>query len=89
MYTTDRTAVPATGGTGTYGAYPYLCGTNTGYHCKLVIFRVSQKTSILRSELSKPQPNPNTMVGFDTKMTVQTPPPTTQAFQALLDELES
>ena len=31
----------------------------------------------------------NTTVGFDTKMTVQTPPPTTQTFQALLDELES
>ena len=29
----------------------------------------------------------NTMVGFDTKMTVQTPP--TETFQALLDELES
>jgi len=35
MYTTDRTAVPATGATGTYGAYPYLCGTNTGYHSYL------------------------------------------------------
>jgi len=32
MHTTDRTAVPAVGTTGTYGAYPYICGTNTGYH---------------------------------------------------------
>ena len=41
--------------------------------------------------LSKPQPNLNTMVGFDMKMTLQTPPPTTttETFQALLDELES
>ena len=43
--------------------------------------------------LSKPQPQHNTMVGFDTKMTVQTPPThpptTTETFQALLDELES
>ena len=38
--------------------------------------------------LSKPQPNLNTKVGFDMKMTLQTPPPT-QTFQALLDELES
>jgi len=35
MATTDRTAVPATGAAGTYGAYPYLCGTNTGYHSYL------------------------------------------------------
>jgi len=33
--TTDRTTVPATGTTGTYGDYPYLCGTNTGYHSYL------------------------------------------------------
>ena len=43
--------------------------------------------------LSKPQPNLNTMVGFDMKMTLQTPPhpppTTTETFQALLDELES
>ena len=41
--------------------------------------------------LSKPQPNLNTMVGFDMKMTLQTPPthPTTETFQALQDELES
>ena len=39
--------------------------------------------------LSKPQPQPNlnTTVGFDTKMTLQTPP--TETFQALLDDLES
>ena len=45
--------------------------------------------------LSKPQPQPNlnTTVGFDTKMTLQTPPhpshPTTETFQSLLDDLES
>ena len=39
--------------------------------------------------LSKPQPNLNTTVGFDMKMTLHTPPTTTQTFQALLDELES
>ena len=42
--------------------------------------------------LSKPQPNLNTTVGFDMKMTLQTPPtthPPTETFQALLDELES
>lgn len=33
--TTDRTTVPATGATGTYGDYPYICGTNTGYHSYL------------------------------------------------------
>ena len=46
-----------------------------------------------RDVLSKPQPNLNTTVGFDMKMTLQTPthppPPTTETFQALLDELES
>jgi len=35
MTTTDRTAVPATGAIGTYGHYPYICGTNTGYHSYL------------------------------------------------------
>ena len=42
--------------------------------------------------LSKPQPNLNSTVGFDMKMTLQTPPPThppTETFQALLDKLES
>jgi len=32
IQTTDRTSTPALGATGTYGHYPYLCGTNTGYH---------------------------------------------------------
>ena len=52
---------------------------------------------IFRHVVKTPTPTPtqhNTMVGFDTKMTVQTtPPPThpppTQTFWALLDELES
>jgi hypothetical protein len=35
MTTTDRTNVPTTGATGTYGQYPYICGTNTGYHSYL------------------------------------------------------
>jgi len=30
--TTGQTVVPGTGTTGTYGNYPQLCGTNTGYH---------------------------------------------------------
>jgi len=32
MTTTDRTSTPTIGAIGTYGHYPYLCGTNTGYH---------------------------------------------------------
>ena len=36
-----------------------------------------------------PSTQHNTTVGFDMKMTVQTTPPPTQTFQALLDELES
>jgi len=47
MYTTDRTAVPATGATGTYGAYPYLCGTNTGYHSYLDLSCTSTDTATL------------------------------------------
>ena len=42
--------------------------------------------------LSKPQPQHNTTVGFDMKMTVQTTPPPhhpTETFQPLLDQLES
>ena len=46
-------------------------------------------SDIPQTFLSKPQPNLNTTVRFDMKMTLQTPPPTTQTFQALLDELES
>ena len=34
--TTGQTVVPGTGTTGTYGNYPQLCGTNTGYHCTLL-----------------------------------------------------
>ena len=34
MTTTDRTSTPATGAAATYGQYPYICGTNTGYHCQ-------------------------------------------------------
>jgi len=47
MYTTDRTAVPATGATGTYGAYPYLCGTNTGYHSYLDLSCTSTDSATL------------------------------------------
>ena len=39
--------------------------------------------------LSKPQPQHNTTVGFDMKMTVQTAPPPTETFQPLLDQIES
>ena len=31
LATTAQTVVPTTT---TYGQYPYLCGTNTGYHCE-------------------------------------------------------
>ena len=30
LATTAQTVVPTAT---TYGQYPYLCGTNTGYHC--------------------------------------------------------
>jgi len=35
MTTTDRTSTPTTGASATYGQYPYICGTNTGYHSYL------------------------------------------------------
>lgn len=35
MTTTDRTSTPTTGAAATYGQYPYICGTNTGYHSYL------------------------------------------------------
>jgi len=35
LTTTAQTTAPATGALGTYGDYPYLCGTNTGYHSYL------------------------------------------------------
>ena len=43
----------------------------------------------IKQLLSKPQPQHNTTVGFDMKMTVQTTPPPTETFQPLLDQLES
>ena len=56
---------------------------------KIKEFTMLRNTS--SNKLSKPQPNVNTTVGFDMKMTLQTPPhpPPTETFQALLDELES
>ena len=45
----------------------------------------------IQIKLSKLQPQHNSTVGFDMKMTVQTPPhpPPTETFQPLLDQLES
>ena len=37
LATSGGTTVPTTGTTATYGVYPMLCGTNTGYHCKISI----------------------------------------------------
>jgi len=47
MTTTDRTSTPATGGTGTYGDYPYICGTNTGYHSYLDLSCTSTDSATL------------------------------------------
>jgi len=47
MTTTDRTNVPATGATATYGHYPYLCGTNTGYHSYLDLSCTSTDSATL------------------------------------------
>ena len=62
----------------------------------ILVLRNLNFTNIEILKLSKPQPNPNlnTTVGLTMKMTLQTPPPTThppttETFQALLDELES
>eukprot|EP00090_Calanus_glacialis_P002293 TRINITY_DN1170_c0_g1_i1.p1 TRINITY_DN1170_c0_g1~~TRINITY_DN1170_c0_g1_i1.p1 ORF type:complete len:249 (-),score=15.37 TRINITY_DN1170_c0_g1_i1:666-1370(-) len=35
LKTTAQTTTPTIGTTGTHGDYPYLCGTNTGYHSYL------------------------------------------------------
>ena len=32
--TTAQADIPTTGGTGQFGNYPYLCGSNSGLHCK-------------------------------------------------------
>jgi len=50
MVTTDRTSVPTTaaaGAQGTYGYYPYLCGTNTGYHSYIDMSCTSTDTATL------------------------------------------
>jgi len=47
MATTDRTNVPTTGTAGTEGQYPYLCGTNTGYHSYLDMSCTSTDTATL------------------------------------------
>lgn len=45
--TTAQTVVPTTGATGTYGSYPYLCGTNTGLHAYLDLSPTSGDTATL------------------------------------------
>jgi len=45
--TTAQTTVPATGTTGTYGDYPYICGTNTGYHSYLDLSTTSADEATL------------------------------------------
>ena len=56
------------------------------YHTEFVSWRVDHFLFFVKT----PTPTQhNTTVGFDMKMTVQTTPPPTQTFQALLDELES
>merc|ERR1712050_156662 len=45
--TTDRTATPTIGAVGTYGYYPYLCGTNTGYHSYIDMSCTSTDTATL------------------------------------------
>jgi len=47
MVTTDRQSVPTTGAPGTYGQYPYLCGTNSGYHSYLDMSCTSTDTATL------------------------------------------
>ena len=45
------------------------------YPLIMIIVNLMALTSISIVILSKPQPNLNTMVGFDMKMILQTPPP--------------
>ena len=49
--TTSDTTVPTIGTNTIYGRYPYICGTNTGYHCEYVT-RFSCKDILLRQSLS-------------------------------------
>jgi len=49
--TTAQTTVPATGTTGTYGDYPYICGTNTGYHSYLDLSQTSTDEATLTFSL--------------------------------------
>jgi len=48
LTTTDRITAPATGAVGTYGDYPYLCGTNTGYHSYLDLSCTSDDEATLK-----------------------------------------
>ena len=45
--TTAQTVVPTVGTAGTYGSYPYLCGTNTGLHAYLDLSPTSGDTATL------------------------------------------
>jgi len=55
--TTDRTQVPTTGTTGTEGQYPYLCGTNTGYHSYVDMSCTSTDTATLSFTLGNTATN--------------------------------
>jgi len=49
LTTTDRNIIPSAG---VYGDYPYLCGTNTGYHSYLDLSCTSTDTATLSFTLS-------------------------------------
>jgi len=57
IQTTDRTSTPTIGAAGTYGYYPYLCGTNTGYHSYIDMSCTSTDTATLSFNLGNPETN--------------------------------
>jgi len=57
MITTDRTSTPNIGTPGTYGHYPYLCGTNTGYHSYIDMSCTSTDTATLTFTLGNTATN--------------------------------
>jgi len=57
IQTTDRTATPNTGAAGSYGHYPYICGTNTGYHSYIDMSCTSTDTATLSFTLGNTATN--------------------------------
>jgi len=55
--TTDRTSTPTIGAIGTYGHYPYLCGTNTGYHSYIDMSCLSTDSATLTFSLGNTATN--------------------------------